>query len=110
MSPASPSLWKTSKLSSGTEPVVLYTVEARPRVRRDLRQLDERARKDILSAMRALAAEQRPPGATPLKGHRPWLRIRVGDYRIIYAVDDAARVVTVAVVGHRRDVYRNLDL
>jgi mRNA interferase RelE/StbE len=47
---------------------------------------------------------------TPIKGHRPWLRTRAGDYRIIYDVDDRARVVTVAVVGHRREVYRDLDL
>jgi len=60
--------------------------------------------------MRGLAHNLRPAGATPLKAYRPWLRIRAGDYRIIYAVDDAARVVTVAVVGHRRDVYRSLDL
>jgi mRNA interferase RelE/StbE len=46
----------------------------------------------------------------PLKGHRPWLRIRVGDYRVIYAVDDRQQLVTVAVVGPRRDVYRNLSL
>jgi mRNA-degrading endonuclease RelE of RelBE toxin-antitoxin system len=36
--------------------------------------------------------------------------VRAGDYRIIYAVDDETRVVTVASVGHRREVYRNLDL
>jgi mRNA interferase RelE/StbE len=60
--------------------------------------------------MRSLAHNLRPAGATALKGYRPWLRIRAGDYRMIYAVDDAARVVTVAVVGHRRDVYRSLDL
>ena len=41
---------------------------------------------------------------------RPWLRVRVGDYRIIYDVDDTTRTVTVAVVGHRREVYRSLGL
>jgi len=45
-----------------------------------------------------------------LRGHRPYLRVRSGDYRVIYAVDDATRVVRVVVVGHRREVYRNLDL
>jgi mRNA interferase RelE/StbE len=79
-------------------------------VRRALRQLDATARKDVLAAMRALADDPRPPGASPLKGHRQWLRVRLGDYRMIYAVDDTARLVTVAVVGHRREVYRNLSL
>jgi len=38
------------------------------------------------------------------------MRVRSGDYRIIYAVDEESRVVTVAVIGHRREIYRNLDL
>ena len=60
--------------------------------------------------MRGLAEDPRPPGVRSLAGYRPWLRVRAGDYRVIYVVDDAARVVTVAVVGHRREVYRSLDL
>jgi mRNA interferase RelE/StbE len=90
--------------------VPAYAVQARPRARKALRQLDAGARKDILEAMRALGTDPRPPGAKSLKGHRPWLRVRVGDYRIIYDVDDAAHVVTVAVVGHRREVYRAMGL
>lgn len=41
---------------------------------------------------------------------RPFLRVRCCDHRLIYAVDDQARTVTVAAVGHRREVYRSLDL
>ena len=52
----------------------------------------------------------RPAGVKPLKGHRPWLQVRVGDYRIIYDVDNTTRTVTVTVLGHRREVYRSLDL
>jgi mRNA interferase RelE/StbE len=89
---------------------VAYTVRSRPGVRKALRQLDAAARKDILATMRALAGEPRPPGVKPLKGYKPYPRVRTGDYRVIYAVDDAAKVVTVAVVGNRREVYRNLSL
>ncbi len=78
-----------------------YAVEARPRVRRTLRQLDPAVRKDVLAKMRALATDPRPQGTKPLRGHPSWLRVRTGDYRIIYTVDDQA---------HRREVYRNLDL
>lgn len=88
----------------------VYAVEARPRVRKALRQLDARDREDILEAMRALASDPRPAGVKSLKGHRPWLRVRVGDYRIVYHVNDETRLITVAVVGHRREVYRSLDL
>ena len=110
MSPVSRSTWKSSKPSSGSDLVAVYAVEARPRVRKALRQFDVGTRKDVLEAIRSLGANPRPPGVKPLKGHRPWLRLRVGDYRIIYDVDDDARVVTVSVVGHRREVYRGLDL
>jgi mRNA interferase RelE/StbE len=90
--------------------VAAYTVDARPRVRKALRQLDPKVRRDVPAKMRALASEPRPVGAESFQGHPPWLRVRAGDYRIIYAVDDQAHVVTVAIVGHRRDVYRRLDL
>lgn len=42
------------------------------------------------------------------RGHRPYLRLRIGDYRIIYAIDDEAKKVTVVLAGHRRDIYREL--
>ena len=90
--------------------MVVYTVDARPRVRKALRQLDPTVRKDVLATMRVLATNPRPPGVKSLRGHPSWLRVRAGDYRIIYTVDDQALVVTVATVGHRREVYRDLDL
>jgi mRNA interferase RelE/StbE len=90
--------------------VAVYTITLRPRARRSLRQLGMPAGKAIASVIDALATEPRPAGLKALKGHRPWLRTRVGDYRIIYAVDDRARVITIAAIGHRRDVYRDLDL
>jgi len=90
--------------------VAAYSVQARPRVRKALRQLDPKIRADVLAKMRALATDPRPPGTEALQGHPSWLRVRVGDYRIIYAVNDEVRVVSVGVVGHRRDVYRRLDL
>ena len=87
-----------------------YTVQLRPPARRSLRQLDAEARKAVGAVIDALASDPRPPGVRALRGHRPYLRVRTGDYRVIYAVDDDARVVRVAAVGHRRDVYRGLDL
>lgn len=87
-----------------------YTIDIRPSARRSLRQLDPPARRAVAAAIDSLATQPRPPDVTAIKGHRPWLRTRVGDYRIIYDIDDRARVVTVAVVGHRREVYRDLNL
>lgn len=62
-------------------------------------------RERIGAAIDALAVEPRPPGVVRLAG-RDDFRIRVGDYRIVYAVDNAARLVLVARIAHRRDVYR----
>ena len=56
-------------------------------------------------AIDALAAEPRPHGAAKLAG-RDDFRIRVGDYRIVYAADDSERVILVARIAHRREVYR----
>jgi mRNA interferase RelE/StbE len=90
--------------------VAAYEVSVRPQARRALERLDSPARKAVAQVIDALAADPRPPGVSALKGHRPYLRVRSGDYRVIYSVDDAARRVRVAVVGHRRVVYRNLEL
>ena len=87
-----------------------YQVDVRPRARRSLRQLDPSVRKVIGQLIDGLATEPRPSGAVALTGHHTYLRVRSGDYRVIYTVDDPARVVTIAAVGHRREIYRNLVL
>jgi mRNA interferase RelE/StbE len=56
-------------------------------------------------AIDGLAVNPRPPGAVKLAG-RDDFRVRVGDYRVVYAVDDSERLVIVARVAHRREVYR----
>ncbi len=87
-----------------------YTIDVRPRVRRSLRQLDPAVRKAVAQVIDGLTTDPRPPGFRLLTGHRPYLRVRSGDYRVIYAVDDHARVVTIAAVGHRREIYRSFDV
>jgi len=90
--------------------VAAYTIDVRPRARRSLRQLDPSVRETIAQAIDGLATDPWPPGFQPLTGHRPYLRVRSGDYGVIYTVDDNARAVTIAAVGHRREIYRRLDL
>ena len=57
-------------------------------------------------AMDGLATQPRPPGARKLQGSRDQWRIRVGDYRILYEINDRAREVRVFAIGHRREIYR----
>jgi mRNA interferase RelE/StbE len=63
-------------------------------------------RQRIVRRIAALAGDPRPRGCEKLSGSRDRFRIRQGDYRIVYAVDDAQATVTVVRIGHRRDVYR----
>ena len=59
----------------------------------------------IVVRLQQLAITPRPAGCKKLKGgDREW-RIRVGDYRVIYMIDDAARAVDVIHIAHRREVY-----
>jgi mRNA interferase RelE/StbE len=53
----------------------------------------------------ALADNPRPAGCRKLKGYKDQWRVRVGDWRVLYIVDDAAKLVTITRVAHRREVY-----
>ncbi len=81
-----------------------YRVELRPAAVRALRKLDPPAQRPIQGAIALLAEDPRPPSTRALKG-RPGLRVRVGDYRVIYTIDDGVLLVVVITIGHRRDVY-----
>lgn len=59
----------------------------------------------IDNAIEALGSEPRPYNCKKLKDHDAW-RIRVGEYRVIYEINDAAQMVVVVQIGHRREVYR----
>jgi mRNA interferase RelE/StbE len=83
---------------------VTYRIELRPAAVRVLKKLDPPIRRRIQGAITLLAEEPRPPAARALRG-RPGLRIRVGDYRIVYTVADDVLLIVVVTVGHRRDVY-----
>ena len=85
-----------------------YTILTLPSARRQLRRLQKSHNpivRNILATIRALADTPRPTASRKLT-NRPELRIRVGDYRILYLVDDVRRSVTISFIAHRRDVYR----
>jgi mRNA interferase RelE/StbE len=81
-----------------------YRVEVRPAALRALRNLDATVRPRIEGAIALLAEDPRPPASRPLRG-RPGYRVRVGDYRIIYTVQDDVLLIVVVTLGRRRDVY-----
>ena len=88
-----------------TDPATRYALAFRPAALRALRKLDRKTAERIKPAAEALRDDPRPPGGKMLTGSRGLWRIRIGDYRIVYAIDDQRRLVRDAAVGHRRDVY-----
>ena len=82
-----------------------YELRFRPAALRQLRKLDTQVARRIKGATEALRVEPRPPGVKALTGQHGWLRIRVGDYRIVYEVRDSELVVLVVRIGHRSEVY-----
>jgi len=83
-----------------------YRVVFARSARRELERLEMSVARRIISRIEALATDPRPPGCVKLQGAADLWRIRIGDYRVVYSVDDNARVVDIRVVRHRSDAYR----
>lgn len=81
-------------------------VEFHPAVYKQLQQLPRPAFAAALTAILGLVDDARPSGAVKLAGAQSDWRVRIGEYRIVYEIDDRTRTVTVLRVRDRRDVYR----
>ncbi len=82
-----------------------YTVVFLRRAQKELEDLPHGDLARVRDAISGFAANPRPPGCIKLTGRAGW-RIRVGDYRVIYEIDDRQHIVTILHIGNRRDVYR----
>ena len=82
-----------------------YELVVRPSVSKDTEKISSEDLKKILQKMRALCDDPRPLGSVKLSGME-YYRIRQGDYRIIYEIEDNRLIVVVIKVGHRRGIYR----
>jgi mRNA interferase RelE/StbE len=82
-----------------------YAIAILRRAQRELQRLPHEDYERVREAIRALAQNPRPTGCLALTGRAGW-RIRVGNYRVIYEINDVQHTVTILHVGHRRDVYR----
>lgn len=86
----------------------VWKIELTTTAVRQLRKLDGAVRRRIVAAIDRLAVTPRPVGVKALTGHPGLLRIRVGDYRVVYTVRDEQLVVLVIAATHRREIYRDL--
>lgn len=83
-----------------------YRVEIRRSANRELESLGPDIGRRVLGAIQRLSSDPRPPRCEKLSGSVSSYRIRVGDYRILYEVDDNDRLITIFRVRHRRDAYQ----
>jgi len=83
-----------------------YRVELTPHALRDLKGLEKPVQKRIARAIDGLELDPRPHGCQKMEGLENALRIRVGDFRIIYQVHDKVLLILVIKIGNRRDIYR----
>jgi mRNA interferase RelE/StbE len=86
-------------------PVAKYSLEIMHSAQKELDALDDPLFARIDRKILALAEDPRPVGSKKLKGYRDFWRVRVGDWRVVYIVDDAAKLVSITRVAHRREVY-----
>ena len=86
--------------------MALYEIRFRRSADKDLGRLDASVQRRVMKAVEELAKVPRPSGCKKLHGSDDTYRIRVGDYRVVYAVDDSALIVAIERIRHRREVYR----
>ena len=82
-----------------------YAIDIKPSARRELENLSDSLIARLLPKIEGLAANSRPSGCRKLRGYKDFWRIRVGEYRVVYIIDDDRKMVSVTRVAHRRDVY-----
>ena len=83
-----------------------YSVVFARSARRELEGLEAGVARRIITRIEALASQPRPPRCVKLQGADNLWRIRVGEYRVIYSIDDRAGIVDISAVRHRSDAYR----
>jgi mRNA interferase RelE/StbE len=84
----------------------MYDIEIARRAQKELTKLPRKVQEQILPAIQALASNPRPHGVKKLKGSE-FYRIRVGDYRVVYDVQDQRIIILVVRIRHRRDAYNS---
>jgi mRNA interferase RelE/StbE len=83
-----------------------YIISIRKLALKELEQLPKKDNQQISRAIDQLSDNPRPAGCKKLKGESEYIwRIRVGNYRVLYTIEDQIKVIEVRKIGHRKDVY-----
>ena len=84
----------------------MYQIEFSASAAKEFRGLSKDLQRRIVPAIDGLVQDPRPHGVRKLVGHDRLYRIKVGNYRIVYEIDDQAALIRITRVRHRRDAYR----
>ena len=84
---------------------MIYRIEVTPRAEKDLHALAIRERQRVAEQIDALRTDPRPQGCRKLKGREDFYRVRVGDYRVVYRVEDEVLLILIVRIGDRREIY-----
>jgi mRNA interferase RelE/StbE len=82
-----------------------YRVDVKPAARKELEALPDNLLARIVRKLESLRETPRPAGCKKLKGYKDHWRIRIGQWRVVYLIDDNAKLVSVTRIAHRREVY-----
>ena len=86
-----------------------YEIEFRPAVLKSLKRFPKRDLVRIKKKIEGLAENLPNPDLTKMKGNNPFHKVRSGHYRIIYTIEEERLVIVIVKIGHRKDVYQNLE-
>ena len=85
--------------------MVKYSLEIKQSAQKELDALDDALFTRLDRKILALAENPRPAGCKKLKGHKDHWRVRVGDWRVVYIIDDATNFLVITRIAHRSEVY-----
>lgn len=85
-----------------------YRIEVKRSAAKALKKIPKADQKRIAEKIDSLAECPPNPEITKMKGNNPFHKVRVGDYRIVYEIQEDVLLILIVKIGHRKDIYRNL--
>ncbi len=82
-----------------------YSIEVKPSARKELEALPDEMLVRVLQKIETLRTAPRPAGCKKLKGYKDQWRVRVGAWRVLYIIDNPAKLISITRIAHRREVY-----
>jgi mRNA interferase RelE/StbE len=86
----------------------MYAISYKKSVEKDLKPIPKKSLTQIVLAIQELAINPTPVGCSKLKGYNNAYRLRIGNYRVVYVINDGELIVLIIRVAHRKEVYKNL--